>query len=243
MLRWMNIMNSLKFRKLIARTRSFLLDIKYGLLRRILSRERIFSSIHADNFWASAESTSGVGSELMYTSSLRSVLPGIISSYQVKTICDAPCGDFNWMQNVLSEAKSVNYTGIDIVQALIQKNKLLFKTDSIDFILKDICTESLPKCDLLIVRDVLFHFSNSDLVLFYKNLSKTEFKYLLVSHHDHAEDVNKDILTGDFRELNIGLAPLNFPIDKALVAIDDSPEWYLIKRKMLLFCRRDLFEK
>ena len=147
------------------------------------------------------------------------------------------------MQKIISEKNFINYTGIDIVPDLIERNKLLFATNNIKFMIGDICTDSLPKCDLLIVRDVLFHLSNADLTLFQKNLHKTNFEYLLVSQHAHGETSNKDIFTGDFRELDIGLEPLSFPIQKALLTINDSPEWYSIRRTMVLFRRSDLFGK
>jgi hypothetical protein len=40
---------------------------------------------------------------------------------EIKSIVDAPYGDFNWMK-LLTLAPDVNYTGIDIVPDLIPNN-------------------------------------------------------------------------------------------------------------------------
>ena len=234
-------MNTLILNRIITKIYHYWLSLKFRFLRQIYDRDKIFRKIHADNFWASKESVSGVGSEISYTVNLRECLNELISTYDIKSICDAPCGDFNWIGNVLSENSSISYTGIDIVPQLIDKNNELYKTEKVKFIHGDICTDPLPKSDLLIVRDVLFHLSNQDLMLFKENLRKTEFKYLLVSQHSHGQENNKDIRTGDFRELDVGLRPLYFPTGKVMVTIDDCPDWYPIKRTMILFSRGDLF--
>lgn len=227
--------------RIISKLFQFWLSIKFKFLRRIYARDKIFSKIHEDNFWASKESVSGVGSEISYTSNLRESLAEMISIFDIRSICDAPCGDFNWIKRVLSEESSLSYTGIDIVPQLIDKNNKLYQTEKVKFIKGDICKDPLPKSDLLIVRDVLFHLSNQDLILFKENLRKTDFRYLLVSQHSHGQENNKDILTGDFRELDVGLRPLYFPTEKIILTIDDCPDWYPIKRSMILFRRGDLF--
>lgn len=234
-------MTSFTLSKIFSKIFHFWLSMKFKFLRRIYARDKIFSKIHADNFWASKESVSGVGSEISYTSNLRESLTEVISIFNIRSICDAPCGDFNWIKKVLLEKNSISYTGIDIVPKLIDKNNELYKTEKVKFICGDICTDPLPKSELLIVRDVLFHLSNQDLILFKENLRKTDFKYLLVSQHSHGQEINKDIRTGDFRELDVGLRPLCFPTEKVLVTIDDCPDWYPIKRTMILFRRGDLF--
>lgn len=55
----------------------------------------VFSEIFKTNKWRSTESVSGAGSELKYTANLRKHLPALFEELGVKSVLDAPCGDFN----------------------------------------------------------------------------------------------------------------------------------------------------
>jgi hypothetical protein len=61
------------------------------------SRERLFTNIYRSNHWGGADSVSGGGSDLEQTSALRAALPGVLQRLGVRTLLDAPCGDFHWM--------------------------------------------------------------------------------------------------------------------------------------------------
>ena len=227
-------------KKISKRFYSAILALKYYILRPTKNRQSIFSNIYKDNYWGSDESVSGVGSEMDYTIELRRGIKEIISNFDIKVIVDAPCGDFNWMRSIV-ESEDISYIGYDIVDDLIVKNNEQHAGEKIKFFVADICKTILADCDLLIIRDVLFHLSNEDLLSFKSILKETKFTYLLVSHHEHQNVVNTDINTGDFRELNVGIPPMNLPLDKAIMSINDSPDWYPIKRVMLLFHRDDIF--
>ena len=91
------------------------------MLRAPLIKDR-FSEIYKQNLWNSKESASGEGSEIEYTQPLRQWLTKIVPKYEIKVFVDAPCGDFNWMKEVLPSL-SVNYIGLDIVSSVIKKIK------------------------------------------------------------------------------------------------------------------------
>ena len=71
-----------------------------------------------NNIWGNAESISGDGSTIDYTSSIRKHLPKLITELKVKNIFDAGCGDYNWFKEI-DIPKELNYTGADIVEELI----------------------------------------------------------------------------------------------------------------------------
>ena len=92
--------------------------------KKMLSGDNIqtrFEEIYRNNFWSSVESLSGEGSEVEYTSSIRRWLIENLPKLNIKVFVDAPCGDFNWMKLVLPKL-DLNYTGLDIVPSLINKN-------------------------------------------------------------------------------------------------------------------------
>jgi len=199
-----------------------------------------FSDIHKKNFWNSDESLSGVGSEIEYTESLRNWLVKVIPEYQIRKFVDAPCGDFNWMRFVLPKV-NVEYCGFDIVESIIRKNKEAYSDKNIDFEVANICTDKLPKCDLLMVRDCLFHLSNEDINKFLDNIKKVDYKYLLTTSHILDEDfVNKDIVSGDFRLINLFIEPFNFKHEAVIEFVDDSPKEHNIPRHMIFIAKDDV---
>ena len=68
------------------------------------------------NNWRKDESASGDGSSLEYTENLRRELPHLFKKFSIKTIFDAPCGDLNWMGEMLP-LSSIEYKGGDIVKS------------------------------------------------------------------------------------------------------------------------------
>lgn len=111
------------------------------------------------------------------------------------------------MQHVLKKHNEIDYIGGDIVNALILENNKKYASKHISFITLDITQDLLPDADLIIVRDCLFHLSYADISLFLKNLSKSKIKYILTT--GHIEVKNTDIVTGDFRKINLFTAPFN----------------------------------
>jgi hypothetical protein len=67
-----------------------------------------FTLIYKKKYRQNEESVSGFGSTLEYTANLRNKLPELFGKFSIKTIFDAPCGDFNWMGYILKE-NNLNY--------------------------------------------------------------------------------------------------------------------------------------
>lgn len=107
------------------------------------------------------------------------------------TICDLGCGDFN-VGNRLVDS-SAKYIGVDIVSELIARNTERFKDAKLEFRCLNIVTEDLPMADCILVRQVLQHLSNDEIVLVVDKLKK--FKYLIVTEHlpkgDFVPNLNK----------------------------------------------------
>ena len=209
-------------------------------LFKIKSVEERFDKIYSTNYLLDDESRSGTGSTLKSTEDIREHLPNIIEKLNIKKLFDAPCGDFNWMRFVLPKV-NVEYCGFDIVESIIRKNKEAYSDKNIDFEVANICTDKLPKCDLLMVRDCLFHLSNEDINKFLDNIKKVDYKYLLTTSHILDEDfVNKDIVSGDFRLINLFIEPFNFKHEAVIEFVDDSPKEHNIPRHMIFIAKDDV---
>ena len=198
------------------------------------STEDRFTKIYNDNIWLSDESRSGEGSELEFTQNLRTHLPRLFQTYQIKTFLDAPCGDFNWMRHVVKDT-GITYIGGDIVKEMVAK---LNETDSdarVSFQHLNIIQDALPAADMMMVRECLFHFSYRDTYLFLENFCRHDIPYLLTTTHQPGSFENMDIQTGDYRLINLFQAPYGFP-DAPLEQIEDYIPPHAA-REMCLFTR------
>lgn len=206
----------------------------YQKMLTLTNQKEKFSEIYKNNFWSSSESVSGEGSEVAYTEPLRKWLISIIQILKVKDFVDAPCGDFNWMKHVMPNV-DINYIGLDIVDSLIRKNKSEYVSSKLDFRVANICKDALPACDMIMVRDCLFHLSYDDINNFLHNLAKTDYKYLLTTTHKVDPDFkNSNIITGDFRIIDLFSQPFYFDPNNVKNRVDDYPKGYPIKREMIL---------
>lgn len=199
-------------RALLYRYRSYKNDKR---LKR-LDTESVFSEIFRNGEWGKwgrDESVSGPGSSLESTKNIRMHLPKIFKLFKIRSIIDAPCGDFNWMRAVPLDT-NVLYTGIDIVPALVRNNKEKYGTEQYSFICSNIIKDGIPPGDLLICRDCLFHFSYSDIISALSNFCNADIKYILTSTHlNNSSFENRDIVTGGFRLIDLFSTPFCLPSD------------------------------
>lgn len=189
-------------------------------------RKDIFTDYYRKNFWSNPESFSGSGSTLEYTENIRKEIPRVIGQFGVKTFLDAPCGDYNWFRYV-ERAPDVSYIGGDIVPDLIERNNKLYANENTRFMQLDVIADDLPAADIWLCRDALFHFSTDDIFRTLRNFVKSDIKYLFTTTHTECT-VNTDILTGDFRLVNLQLPPFNFP--EPALFIDDWIDGFHVRK-------------
>ena len=170
-----------------------------------------FTEIYKRNYWDHEESISGSASTLFYTENLRKNLPELFAKFSIKSVFDAPCGDFNWMRYVIKDYP-IDYIGGDIVLPLIKSNYEMHKTSNIQFVHIDLTKDQFPSANLMICRDCLFHLSYEDTKAVLKKFVESNIYYLLTSTHINSKNfANKDIKTGSFRHIDLFSAPFNFP--------------------------------
>lgn len=178
----------------------------------------IFDHFYRVNAWGTAETVSGPGSTLAYTARLRTALPRLVSDLHVHTLLDAPCGDAHWIRAV-EWREPIRYVGGDICAALIDRNRATNDRADWSFLPLDIRHDPLPRADLWLCRDCLFHLPERDVMAVLRNFLRHEIPYLLTSCHTACR-INSDIPTGGFRLLNLELPPYGLP--RPLATIDDS---------------------
>lgn len=203
-------------RKTIKKNKFFLISLLLGCIfttdNQAQNTEDVFTKIYEKNYWNDNESVSGHGSNLISTKFIRKEIPSLLKKLDVKTMLDAPCGDFYWMKKIINQLDLDQYIGADIVADLITKNNQRFGKENITFVQLNVINNPLPKVDLILCRDCLLHFSYKDIISAFKNFKMSGAKYILMTHFSkikHRKFV--DITTGDWRPINFNQPPFNLP--------------------------------
>lgn len=179
------------------------------------SQQDTFTAIYETNAWGNDESVSGPGSTLSRGSDFRNDLLALFDAWNVRSVVDAPCGDFNWMRRIV-EQRDVCYTGVDIVDALIARNAQLHGSGNRRFLRLDMTRDDLPQADVIICRDGLVHLSFADARAALRNFRRSGSRYLLTTTFVDRRE-NRDVPTGGWRVLNLQAAPFHLPAPLALV--------------------------
>lgn len=168
----------------------------------------IFARIYRLRSWGDGESRSGPGSGLARTEAIRADLASLVHSLGVRSLLDAGCGDFHWMQ--ATAVGLANYIGVDIVDEIVQACAAQYAHPGCDFACLDITRDPLPRVDLILCRDVLPHFSYADIDRALDNFARSGSTWLLTNTFVD-RDANADIATGDWRPINLERAPFLLP--------------------------------
>jgi hypothetical protein len=193
---------------------------KLGVRRdaRTRTQRAIFERIYAMNEWGDPESRSGPGSTRARGAQLAGPLRDLFERHAIRTLLDAPCGDFNWMRDLTNPLES--YVGVDVVQALVSANHARYGDGRHRFVCADITSDPLPPADLILCRDALIHLSFADIRRALLNFTKSGSRLLLTTTFIDVER-NEDIRTGGWRPLNLEHAPFNFP--PPIECVEDLP--------------------
>lgn len=184
--------------------------LKERIRRWKLARQgptEVFSRYYRKNKWGDAESRSGKGSNLDATAVVREELPKLVRDLGVKSFLDLPCGDYFWMQHV---DLGVEYTGGDIVADMIAENRAAFAKPGVHFEVIDLIDGPIPQHDLVFVRDCLVHLSAAHIMSALQNIKASNSEWLLTTNFPGLSE-NTDIATGQWREINLCVAPYFFP--------------------------------
>lgn len=178
-----------------------------------------FSAVYENRVWLEGRSTgslSGLGSELGNTERLREQFVKLLRCLKTRKLVDIGCGDFTWMKEV---ALPCSYIGVDIVPGIIETNDALYSSGLRSFTVMDATRDPLPQADTVLCREVLFHLSFSDIWRLVANIRRSGSSFLIATN-DSDIKYNADILSGDFRMLNLHRAPFLFP--KPTLSIPDN---------------------
>ena len=188
------------------------------LFRRADDPKEVFSFYFKRNLFGDHDSKSGTGSSRAATESIRSALSPLLVNLNIKVILDVPWGDFNWAKEI--DWNPFHCISADIVPGLVERNRLLHASDGIKFLTLDILADPLPRCDLILCRDLFIHLPNDLVQTALQNISRSGTQYLLTTQYDGVK-ANRDIKLGSFRPVNLLLPPFGLPIPELSIPDND----------------------
>jgi hypothetical protein len=171
------------------------------------SADGIFRDIYRRNHWSGPESRSGLGAGADQTAVLAGALPDLLRRLGAGVLLDLPCGDYGWMRRI--ELPVARYIGADLLPELIGPLQDRFGDATHSFAVLDLTRDALPEADLLLCRDCLVHLSFADIRRALGNIVRSEIPWLLTTTFPHCE-INEEIVTGDWRPLDLGRDPFGF---------------------------------
>jgi SAM-dependent methyltransferase len=148
----------------------------------------IFEAVYRRRIWGGSEAQdfySGEGSND----------PGVVGPYveavaeflsslpRPPRVVDLGCGDFNVGSQLRSYCSE--YVACDIVQSLIERNRVKFSELDVDFRVLDIASDPLPNGDVVFIRQVLQHMSNAQIQALLPKLRP--FRWAVITEHTSSD--------------------------------------------------------
>jgi hypothetical protein len=181
----------------------------------------LFTEVYEKNSWGCEESRSGFGSTLDATTVIRREIPVMLRELGIKSLLDAPCGDCNWTQSM--DLDGLRYVGADIVGSMIEDVR--GRHPDWELAVADVLKDDLPRCDAILCRDCLQHFSPGDALLTVQNFRASGAEYLLATTFTRPDRENRPIQTGSWSPYNLQKPPFNWPPPVACIN-EGCQEWF-----------------
>jgi hypothetical protein len=170
-----------------------------------------FTGIYNENKW---EFGNGSGSTIENTLEYNSFIKNFIIKYQITTVTDLGCGDWQSSHLIYNNIPLVDYLGVDAVENVINHNKTNYPF--FDFSMAELSTEleQIRDSELYIIKDVLQHLPTNVIYTILDKLILKDYKYILIINYANQLDDNEDLPDiNDFTKSR-GLSVLKYPLKK-----------------------------
>lgn len=181
-----------------------------------MNHEETFTYIYENKVWGEG---SGGGSNPENNTEYIQFLQEFLKEKEIKSVVDFGCGDWQFSQFI--DWSGIDYYGIDCVESVIIDNISKFKKDGVNFFnMSEIVGY---KADLLILKDVLQHWTNESIIKFLNNVL-SKFTYILITNSKGSENYQHPEVTSIItRPISANCNPLKrYPIT-VLKILDQNP--------------------
>ena len=172
----------------------------------------VFENIYNNKLWNNGRKDiplSGPGSSLENTKQCSAILNKFIYDNNCKSVLDLGCGDLTWISKTrFFNDTSIKYTGVDVVESLITSHSTNYPENT--FLCKDLVNyNNVELTSLIIIRDVIFHLKNEEILSIFENI-RNKFDFLLIT------SCKNDINTDNFDKWHFSNKNIhNKPFDKS----------------------------
>jgi SAM-dependent methyltransferase len=213
------------------------------------TRRRIFQDVYKRNLWGGDHDSkffSGIGSRgdasQIYAKQMATILKQHAGELgHPLTVVDLGCGDFQVGQALLGELPDITYIGCDIVPELVAHNNKAYANTKITFRQLDLVSDPLPDGDVCLVRQVLQHLSNADILSF---LKRADYRWIYLTEGQPVSqtgtanpdkpagyDVRFDWRTGRGRGVELNHPPFNMKIQE-MFQVATSPHEIVVTARV-----------
>ena len=188
------------------KSEDFTLDTSLGVREDATERQSSFVNIFQRRVWGGSESdavelsASGGGSNLGNTGLVRQTLECVINDVKyalkkkVLRVLDIPCGDLRWMSVFLRNRTDIEYTGMDIVPAIIEHHRETYSDQPWTFRVHDIVAEPLPTSyDLIFSRDMTQHLTIADTLRVIQHFSESGSHFSMMSTYPSSSNNEREL--------------------------------------------------
>jgi len=162
----------------VTRVRTDRRQKQYGRMDLAATFEQIYRTGEWDTVNDGALN-SGIGSRGRYVEEYFTLLRAELLRHNVRSVADLGCGDFTIGRLI---ASLVPYVGVDIAQAVIDRNVRTHSSERVRFVRADLTRDALPDADAAIVRQVLQHLGNAEVKAALQNVLGS-YRLAIVTEH------------------------------------------------------------
>ncbi|CAN1537328.1 Methyltransferase type 12 [Caulobacteraceae bacterium] len=159
-----------------------------------LTPAQAFDEIYRKAYWKQGRALSGVGSEGVWADDYCAVVADLVRVHGLRTAVDAGCGDFSIGSRIASLFET--YTALDISAFVIARNQKIFGgLKNVSFKASNLIEEPLPQADLVMIRQVLQHLTNAQILAILDNVARSGARFTLIAeeHPGCAFEPNRDL--------------------------------------------------
>ncbi len=168
-----------------------------------LSNAEVFEKIYEEKRWGTSDikdrkysSGDGTRDTKIVRKYVEAVTYFLSSEEGLKSGLDLGCGDFSVGVAFCDLFK--DYHAMDVAKNVIKENKAIYKSKNVRFSVLDLTSGQIPQTDVILVRQVLQHLSNTDIKKFIKNV-EGKFQHLIVT-----ESLSKSMFFKPNKDTNTG---------------------------------------
>jgi SAM-dependent methyltransferase len=175
-----------------------------------LSTQETFEKIYAERVWGAAPDGSkfysGDGSKPETTARYEAFVVDVLRRYpHLFSMVDIGCGDFQVSGRILKACpRQLDYTGCDIARTVVAENAARHARTGVQFLVCNAIETDPPKGDIVVVRQVLQHLSNTDICSVLERLKRI-YKAAIITEAQpvNLRTPNLDIASGNETRLSI----------------------------------------